>query len=373
MPMQPTPKHTRVVFLPGDAPPQGHDTMTKASLAASLADFLGAEYGGSCDALARGEAVQAYAVPCETLTRAQAQRLGIRDADDLFGGVAPLPFMATKSITHPLVARDAQAPEGWVPQFPDRVTDEVLEGFSTFDACDARWACSRLLHGGTVRLKDASGVGGSGQAVVSNLQQFDALLESEAFASPWRDGLVLERNLNHVQTVSVGQVRVGDWVLSYHGRQRLTRNPCGKEVYGGSSLHLVRGDFEVLLDAEMPAALRLAVNQARTYHLAALSSFDGLFASRSNYDVVQGFDDGGVWRSGVLEQSWRIGGASGAEIAALHVFRRHPGLRWVEASTHEVYAATAALPAGAQRHYDGRVAPAGRLLKYATVDAHGND
>jgi Protein of unknown function (DUF3182) len=168
-------------------------------------------------------------------------------------------------------------------------------------------------------------------------------------------------------------VNVAGWQLSYHGRQRLTRNPRGKEVYGGSSLHLVRGDFDALLRLELPDALRTAIEQALVYHRAALATFSGMFASRCNYDVVQGLDDAGVWRSGVLEQSWRIGGASGAEIAALHAFRDHPGLRWVDASTHEVHADGVSLPQGAQVHFDGHDAQAGRLIKYAFVEACGDD
>jgi hypothetical protein len=369
---RPSSAHRRVVFLPGTAQTQGHDTIAKESLAASLAQLLGADYGGSVES-APGAVAGAYTVPCETLGRDEAARLGIDAAHDLFGGVAPRPFIATKAITHPLVAADAQAPEGWAPAFAQRVAAVVLDGRSAFTAGDARRACIGLLRDGAVRVKDVAGVGGAGQAVVTDLRQFDALLASKNVAAPWQGGLVLERNLHRVRTVSVGQVCVGGWLLSYHGQQRLTRNHRGDEVYGGSSLHLVRGDFEALLHADLSDALRLAIEQALVYHRAALSTFDGLFASRCNYDVAQGVDDAGLWRSGVLEQSWRIGGASGAEIAALHAFRDQPALRWVDASTHEIYADDAVAPPGARVHFDGRDAKVGRLLKYALVDGRGDD
>jgi len=367
----PRPKHERVVFLRGDAPLHSHDVQTKASLAASLARLLDADYVGSVDSTRDGIA-GAYAVPCETLMLDEAQRLGIDGVDDLFGGVVPLPFVATKAITHPLVAPGAQAPVGWKPRFAQRVRQVVIEGCSAFNASDARLACERLLQHGSVRVKDAGGVGGSGQAVVNDLPQFDAWLTSKNFADPWRSGVVLERNLKQVRTVSVGQVRVAGWLLSYHGQQHLTYNHRGKQVYGGSSLHLVRGGFEALLQGELHDAVRMAIQQALVYHHAALE-FKGLFASRSNYDVVQGRDDAGVWRSGVLEQSWRIGGASGAEIAALHAFREQPALRWVDASTHETYADAVAAPPGAQVHFDGHDVQQGRLLKYALVQACGDD
>ena len=86
-----------------------------------------------------------------------------------------------------------------------------------------------------------------------------------------------------------------------------------------------------------PEQARLAVEQARVYDAAATGCFAGMFASRRNYDVARGVDAEGRRRSGVLEQSWRIGGASGAEVAALEAFRAEPGLRVVRAATVELY------------------------------------
>ena len=138
-------------------------------------------------------------------------------------------------------------------------------------------------------------------------------------------GLVLEENLTAVTTYSVGQVRVADLTATYYGSQRLTTDNGGDEVYGGSDLVVVRGDFDALVQLPLPESIRVAVEQARTYD-AATSVFPGMFASRRNYDVAQGVDARGQWRSGVLEQSWRIGGATGAEIAALEAFRADPAL-----------------------------------------------
>ena len=45
---------------------------------------------------------------------------------------------------------------------------------------------------------------------------------------------------------------------------------------------------------------------------AATECFPGLVASRRNYDVAQGTNARGKRCSGVLEQSWRLGGATGA-------------------------------------------------------------
>ena len=79
----------------------GHEACTRAEIARRLARLLGCDYGGEHDPTARYDA-SAYFVPSDTLTSAVATSLGIRSAEDLFGGVVPAAFVATKTITHPL-------------------------------------------------------------------------------------------------------------------------------------------------------------------------------------------------------------------------------------------------------------------------------
>ena len=86
-------------------------------------------------------------------------------------------------------------------------------------------------------------------------------------------GVVLEAHLERVTTFSVGQVRVGGRLASYYGTQRLTRDNAGNEVYGGSDLVVVDGDFEALLALDLPETTRLAVSQAQVYDEAASSCY----------------------------------------------------------------------------------------------------
>jgi hypothetical protein len=96
--------------------------------------------------------------------------------------------------------------------------------------------------------------------------------------------------------------------------------------YGGSDLIVYRGDFDALLDRPIPEEARLAAQRARSFDAAAALHFPEFFASRRNYDVIAGLDQGGRRHCAVLEQSWRIGGASGAELAALEAFKTDPDL-----------------------------------------------
>src|SRR5207237_998497 len=120
--------------------------------------------------------------------------LGVIAEDDLFGGVVPYPFVATKAITHPLVEAGAAAPAGWAPGFADRVRDVVLPGFTAFALADARRAGARLLGYGPVRVKRALGTGWCDQTVVAGAAELDAALASLDAAELSCCGVVLEQN-----------------------------------------------------------------------------------------------------------------------------------------------------------------------------------
>jgi hypothetical protein len=132
----------------------------------------------------------------------------------------------------------------------------------------------------------------------------------------------------------------------------------------------VRGNFETLLELPLSDNERFAVAQARAYDAAA-TCFDGFFSSRRNYDVAQGRDAHGRWRSGVLEQSWRVGGATGAEVGALEAFDADPALRVVRAQTVEVYG-HADPPPQAIVYFRGDDEKVGPLTKYALVGTNDN-
>jgi hypothetical protein len=187
-------------------------------------------------------------------------------------------------------------------------------------------------------------------------------------------GLVLEPSLEEEATYSVGQVRVDGLCASYCGTQKATSDNQGQAAYGGSDLVIVRGDYDALEKLPLPQDVRTAIRQARVFDAAA-AEFRGWFASRRNYDVLSGRDARGRRHSGVLEQSWRIGGASGPEVAALEAFRADPGLRAVRACSTEAYGADAAVPAvvprGARVQFQGVDPQAGPLVKFTIVEPHG--
>jgi hypothetical protein len=359
-----------VVYAPGEAGlAQGHERVTRIEIAKRLADLKGCAFAGEYDPSRRYPG-PVYYVPSEPLVGVeQAQRLGIRSEHDLFGGVVPFPFVGTKVITHPLVEPEATAPEGWSREFARRVRDAVLLGFSAFTREDACRAGVRLLEHGPARIKPGRECGGRGQSVILEAAHLQAALDALDPSALRNDGLVLEQNLDRVTTYSVGRVYVADLVATYCGSQRVTPDNSGAEVYGGSELVMVRGDYNALLGLDLAEEARAAVGQARLYHAAANRHFPGLLASRCNYDVAAGFDAEGHRRLGVLEQSWRIGGASSAEIAALEAFRADPVLQVVRASSIESYG-EADIPPQAIVYFRGTDERIGPITKYALVEPY---
>jgi hypothetical protein len=355
-----------VTYAPEDADGvTEHEIAARVAVAKALAGLKGFEFGGGYEPSMRGGAAL-YFVPSQTLSGAEAHELDIRSEEDLFGGVVPYPFVANKTIAHPLAGLDAHRPEGWSEAFPERVREVVLPGFAAFTREDARRAAQALLQEGPVRIKHGRGRGGKGQVVIERVAKLAPALEAIDSEELAQCGLVVEPDLTDLTTYSVGQVCVGGMRASYCGTQKATKDNSGERAYGGSDLLVVRGGYNELEKIPLPADVKTAIQQAQAFDAAA-REFDGMFASRRNYDILRGRDAEGRWHCGVLEQSWRIGGASGPEVAALEAFRADPRLRAVHARSTEAYGAGVKPPSGAIVHFHGIDSRAGPLVKYTLM------
>ena len=343
-----------------------HDAATRMEIGRRLAALKGLRFEAEFNPR-RDYAGPLYFVPSDTILTEEAAALGITCENHLFGGVVPHPFVATKAITHAVVDPAAETPRGWSHRFARHTEGSVIEGFTAFTTGDAIRAGRQLLKRGPLRIKPVLATSGRGQIIIQDddellrqLDAMDATLLSEF-------GVVLEEHLGEVATYSIGLVHLDDLLISYVGTQQTTLNSRGEEVYGGSELLVARGGFDALLALDLPQPIRLAVIQASQFDAAALECFPGLFASRRNYDVIQGVNCRDRRCSGVLEQSWRLGGATGAEIAAMESFRRDPDLKRVCATTVERYGGKARIPEGATVYFEGTDDVEGPMIKYATA------
>jgi hypothetical protein len=350
-----------------------HEKVTLSAVAEAIAQFKGAKFAGLHDNAKRYSGNVFY-VPDDTLMLDEASCLGIRLPTDLFGGVVPYPFAKTKAITHQLVDSCADRPEGWSSAYARMVQDVVLPGYTAFSVDDARTAAARLLNLGPTRIKEPLAAGGAGHTVATTVEEVEAFLEAFPEAAIIAHGLVVESNLRDVRTVSIGRIAIDDVAIAYHGTQRVATNNAGCRAYGGSDLVCVRGGWEALARLPIPDAVRLAAAQAKLYE-DAMREYPGFMASRRNYDVAQGLDGSGRKRSGVLEASWRSGGASTAELVALREFAQDPTLQVVEARTVKLFGSGHEAPRSALVHYQGDDPDDGPITRYTMVTRRlkGND
>jgi hypothetical protein len=347
----------------------GHEADTLRELARQIAELKGTRLAGEFDAK-QAYPAHRYLVPDDTLTLAEAHKLGVRSVRDLFGGVVPFPFVSTKLIAHALPDNAHASPPGWSRVFGEHTASLVLPGYSAFSRDDACNAARMLWQAGRVRIKRPYGIGGAGQALVADRDELEAELAALGAAALRAEGIVVERHLDRIETLSVGQVTLDDLVASYYGVQHLTVNNHGHHVYGGTDLVVVRGGFGMLVRLDVTSDIHEAIVKACAFDAAVQNDYAGFFASRRNYDVAWGIDAQGVRQCGVLEQSWRVGGATGAEIGALRTFRADPQAYAVRASTRELYGDDAQIPEGASIVYRGVDEHAGAITKYYTVDRH---
>lgn len=308
-----------------------------------------------------------FFIPRDTLLAEKARELGIAGEDALYGGVVPFRFVATKAVGHPLVAGATVIPQGWDRELGFALEGIVLGGFSAYDLSDARIAGLDLLAAGPVRVKQVEATAGRGQTVVQTPEELDAALAALDPETVRDEGLVLEENLLDVKTYSIGSATICGKSIAYWGTQAITVDRQGQTVYGGTRLHAVRGGLADLAARDFPPELTEAIAKARLYDRTIFESFAGMFASRRNYDVARGVDHAGRRRIGVLEQSWRVGGATPAEIAAFERFEADAACQDVICATVEVHGDDNAAPAGATVYYAGIDPVAGPMTKYVMV------
>ena len=345
-----------------------HEAATGRWIGERLAALLEYDYGGVHAFDARYD-LPPYFIPDVTLLTSDARELGITGPHQLLGGVVPHAFVATKTITHRLVDGARAKPEGWSDTLGLALDEVTLPGFAAFNVEDVGRAARALFDMGLpARIKRADGIGGLGQSVATERKSLDAALAHLDPQSLERVGAVVELNLKPVKTYSVGTVAVGAHRIAYFGMQQLTRSRSGLAVYGGSALSCIRGDLNDLFATLEDEAERRVLRCAIRYDAEVSHAYPDFFASRRNYDVALGVDPSGMPRTGVLEQSWRIGGATPAEILALEAMHRDPLLSCVNVSTHEVHELIDP-PLGAQVVFRGEDPHVGPMTKYAMLDA----
>lgn len=364
MPASTSHRHAGPVVTWGCLGLPSHDEVSHIALTRRVAGLLGREYAGRLEDYELSE--RPFCVPRTTLCGSECDpRLPGVTETDFLGGWVRHPLACTKAIVHPLVPGEPM-PENWPASFANAAAALTLPGFTAFTRGGAVRAGTLLLGNGDVRIKLVNASGGTDQYVARSSAELVDIVDALNHVQEGPNvGVVVEENLTDVITFSVGQISLGGMLATYIGEQKLTSNNYGQEVYGGSTLRMYRGQWADLI-AALSGEDRAVCNLGMRFDQMAEAHL-GLVASRRNYDIVRGRDRRGRLKYAVLEQSWRVGGASGAEIAGLNAFARDPGLSQVCASTVELYGGDSVPPAGGEVYFHGIDPDLGPLLKYSYV------
>jgi hypothetical protein len=225
-------------------------------------------------------------------------------------------------------------------RFPLVTVNDVLPGYTAFTKLDIKLGAERLRNQGyTARGKKALATSGDDQHVFRSPNNLQNALDNLSDAELKRYGYVVEANLKPqtVRTLIVGQIMVNGITVSYVGEQKTIADTRDVLHQGGTVIHYCRGDFpELLKYARRDKNMRLAIKQAQHFDRLAQDILP-MFGSRRSYDVVQGETEDGVFRSGVTDQTWRVGGPSGTEVLVLQALKQDPTLTRVNGSSHIVY------------------------------------
>jgi hypothetical protein len=93
-----TPHGIVVVYVPNERYGSPHEQVTRAQIACRLAALKGFDFADAYDTAKRHPG-PVYIVPSDTLVGLDtAHAVGIHSEHDLFGGLVPYPFVATKAI-----------------------------------------------------------------------------------------------------------------------------------------------------------------------------------------------------------------------------------------------------------------------------------
>lgn len=303
-------------------PYAGYIKRRNAEVGKCLATLTGSRFLGSVIEGSEVDSKGIYYVPAKPILKEKAKVLGVKSTEDLFGGVVEHSVHADKAILHLTPTLTSSAPEGYLRSFALSVRDAVLPGYSAFTDEDALHAFQLLNAAGEVVLvKDPSQSDADGQVKVKSQGELMGLLRAIPVDVLSQKGMVLEAFVQDPVTQSVGQVYIDGKVYCYFGQQTSVFHE-GRNKYGGTRVEMYRGEIENLPKFAPNESLRIAVAQSIKVR-DAFSIYDPVI-SRMNFDIVQGINAKGEFVSGVTDQSFRLGGASPAEVLAIEELEENP-------------------------------------------------
>lgn len=319
------------------------------SLAGFLAKLTGRKYQGDLSLNTKIDS-RDILFPHKSLPVSAGEELGVTSQNQIFGSVIE-PIYAEKSIFHPLINKPEVAPRNFPHKFPKQLFESkaTLPGYTVFCLDDALSAFELLkLQGVVVRLKDPQGSSGTKQLIVASRTEVEEFVKSIDPSKLKALGLVLESNLINssdpkaaLRAYSAGWTVIDGKIYSYIGEQMFGETGT-VDRYLGTKLYMVRGTTNNLIDFAKEKKLQ-SILQCLSKVKRAMVFLPYLIGSRINFDFLVGIPETLPAnryikeRTYVVEQSFRVGGATPAELLGIQYLNTHKNAEIVTAISRVHY------------------------------------
>ncbi len=278
-----------------------------------------------------------YLLPHKPISLEEGRQFGIINPDQIFGAVIE-PIYAEKSIFHKTVPNAKFVPSKFPHEFATFLNDKgiVLIGYTAFSIEDVEKAYDLITDAGyAVRVKHPLGSSSTKQFRAKSKKQVLDFVRSEEVATLRKFGMILEVNLLNpndkradVEGFSGGWTQLEGNIYSYLGRQMFAETGT-TDRYIGTRLQMVRGSVDNLGEVADSLVYQDVYRQLEKV-AEATKLLPYLIGSRMNFDFIYGVREGidGIILDEspsvyVVEQSFRVGGASGAELVGIEYLKNN--------------------------------------------------
>lgn len=285
-----------------------------------IGSIIGAESQIEFDSIEENIKRKVYYVLSKPIDFEVAYLLGIKSKDDFFGGVFEDKRQAAKHMLHVGVGTDY--PNYYSLEFAENVNDYVLPGFTVFSLEEAYIAYQRLRDLGynSIRLKNPCCSDSQGQKTIGEVSEVDLFVQESI--GDLSEGMVMECALDDPNNLSVGCFELNGDTYCYVGFQSEVVYQ-GRRCYGGTDMYVTKNNFDILKNVFETRSVPVDFRDIIEGFNVLRHSYNqiGAMITRFNIDYLYGFVDG-VLKSGFVDPSFRVGGATPGEIESVELLDR---------------------------------------------------
>jgi hypothetical protein len=286
-------------------------------------------------------------VPHFPISKREADLIGIKDEDHIFGGIAEYLIRAEKTIIYPPIDSLDTLPIGYIKTYSDFLKDNNLrlDGYTVFSVAAMSRACEKITNEGNYpRVKFPFRSGEANHYRIDTNADFANMVKNIDHGMLQKYGAVVEPNMINPLTkmrpkpYSAGRLKFNGQIYSYVGNQIIERTGSNTNVFG-TEINMVKGSAVNLRDF-----VNEELNLITEYLLLVQDKTNilpDLISTRTNLNFIKGVEEKRnkyhdyckeEERIVLSEETHRVGAATFAEAQAM-LFLKKDDIRFVNATS----------------------------------------